>query len=105
MGLKILAGGNTGVFDLCCRAMKSVRNIGCLQAGSSNLVGTFMAGGDGTLSGSANFLVEMEVQVLKAIKEGDYAKAKEIEDRYKPVTDLLMGIAVGLGMPYFHYRF
>lgn len=105
VALKILAGWNTGVFKACCRAMKSVRDIGCLQAGSSNLVGAFMAGGDGTLSGSANFLVEQEVQVLKAVKAGDYVKAKEIADNYEPICDLLFGYSAGLPISYFHYRF
>ena len=102
---KITAMWNTGVFERHVQALKSVRDIGCLQAGSSNLFGALSMGGDGNLSGCSNFLVEQDIQILKAVKSGDLAKAKEIDDKFRPVTDIIYGYRAGLPVTHFHYRY
>jgi 4-hydroxy-tetrahydrodipicolinate synthase len=105
VGMKILCGNwNTGAFKTCTATLKSVRDIGCLNAGSSNLFGTMLVGGDGNLSGAGNFMVEQDITLIKAFNTGDLAKAREIADRYQPVTDVLDG-SIGLPKFYFHYRF
>jgi 4-hydroxy-tetrahydrodipicolinate synthase len=102
---KITAFYDVGIFKEMTKVLKSVRDIGCLQACDGNLFGALLYGGDGNLSGAANFMVEEDVQIYKAIKAGDLARAKAVADRMDPVTDIVYGMRAGLSITYFHYRY
>jgi dihydrodipicolinate synthase/N-acetylneuraminate lyase len=104
VAMKIPTGWNTGAFRSVVIGLKSVRDVGCLVAGSSNNFGILCAGGDGNLSGAGNFLAGPDVELLKAFKAGDLVKAKAIADKIAPVVDILDGYS-GLPRFYYHYRF
>lgn len=105
---KITANWDLFVFDLCTRALKSVRDIGCLIAGSHNIFGSLLVGGDGNLCGAANFMVKEEVEILKAVRSGDLVKAKEVENRIMLVNNAVFGYygyLPGMSWVHFHYMY
>jgi 4-hydroxy-tetrahydrodipicolinate synthase len=105
VGAKITSGWDTGGFLRCMRAMKEVRDVGCLKAGGANQFGAYAYGADGNLSGGSNFSGHDDVAILRLAQQGELAKAKELSDSWMPVWDMVYGTQAGLPVVYFHYRY
>lgn len=100
---KITARWDIGSLRATVRALKEVRDIGCLFAGSSNLFVALMYGADGNLTGDANYRVAEDIKIFKAIQNNDLSAAKAIQDQLAPLTDFVKD---GANSPtYFHYRY
>jgi 4-hydroxy-tetrahydrodipicolinate synthase len=100
---KITARWDIGAFRATVRALKEVRDISCLFAGSSNMFVALMFGADGNLSGDGNYRVAEDVEIYRAIKSNDLVKAKTIQDRLSPLTDFVKDGRNS--STYFHYRY
>ncbi len=100
---KITARWDIGAFRSTVRALKEVRDISCLFAGSSNMFVALMYGADGNLSGDGNYRAAEDIDIYKAVKNNDLVKAKAIQDRLSFLTDFVKD---GRNSPtYFHYRY
>jgi 4-hydroxy-tetrahydrodipicolinate synthase len=102
---KITSDWNTGSLVRVVRAIQAVRDIGCLKAGAANSFGSFLYGADGNLSGAANFRQADDIEILEAVRSGDYERAKELSDSWNEITDIIYGFEAGLPVVYFHYRY
>ncbi|MBI2831717.1 MAG: dihydrodipicolinate synthase family protein [Chloroflexi bacterium] len=71
-------------------AMKSAkRKISILTGNDTLLFPTFLHGVDGALVGLASLTPHWVVGLFQAMQQGDIARAKEINDRLFPITELL----------------
>jgi 4-hydroxy-tetrahydrodipicolinate synthase len=102
---KITSQWDVGGFMRCMRAMKEVRDIGCLKAGGQAQYATYSYGADGSLSGGTNFAPADDVEVLRLVQAGRHDEAKAISDSWMPVWDAIYGSQIGLPVVYFHYRY
>lgn len=106
VGAKITSSTDVGGFVRCARAMKEVRDIGCLMAGGAAQFphySTTLA--DGILSGGTNFAHSDDVQVLRLMEREEFSRAKKITDRWDSIWDVIYGVQAGLPVAYFHYRY
>lgn len=102
---KISAEWEIGGFIRVTRAIKEVRDIGSLHAGGACQFGSYLYGSDGILSGGSNFSCADDVAVMKAVRDGDLARAREVSDRWNEVWDVVYGYQIGTPTVYFHYRY
>jgi 4-hydroxy-tetrahydrodipicolinate synthase len=105
IGAKITAQWDIGGFMRIARAMKEVRDVGCLKAGGQAQFAHYVYGADGSLSGGTNFAPADDVAVLKLVKEGKLQEARTLSDSWMPVYDSIYGTQAGLPVVYFHYRY
>lgn len=102
---KITADWHLGSMLRVVRAIKDVRDIGCLKAGASNTFGSFLYGATGNLSGAANFRADDDIEMLRLVQAGELEQARVISDSWNRVTDIIYGAEAGLPVVYFHYRY
>jgi len=105
IGMKITAQWDIGGFMRIARAMKEVRDVGCLKAGGQAQFAHYVYGCDGSLSGGSNFSTADDIAVRTLVKEGRLAEAQALSDSWMPVYDAIYGTQVGLPVVYFHYRY
>lgn len=105
IGMKITAQWDIGGFLRIARAMKEVRDVGCLKAGGQAQFAHYVYGCDGSLSGGSNFSTADDIAVRRLVKEGKLAEAQALSDSWMPVYDAIYGTQVGLPVVYFHYRY
>ncbi len=113
VGMKIAVRGiatGENSFTDCVAALrrageKTGRTVNALIAGDANLVGTFDAGGMGTINACESVRVEENMPLYQAYMAGDHATAVAIQARMKPLADVIYGLAIGRSFTYFHYRF
>ena len=105
IGAKITAQWDMGGFMRIARAMREVRDVGCLKAGGQAQFVHYAYGADGSLSGGTNFSPADDIQVLKLVKQGKTFEAQKLSDSWMPVYDTIYGTQVGLPVVYFHYRY
>ena len=112
-GMKIavrgIASGENSFAD-CVAALsrateKTGRTVNALIAGDANLVGALGAGGAGTVNACESVRVEDNTELYRLFKSGDVAGAQAIQDKMKPLADVIYGLAIGRSFTYFHYRF
>lgn len=69
----------------------------CNGNGEIHEPSAYIVGVKGFVSGIANFLPQLSVDLYKAEKEGDYAKAKDIYLKLAPLLDLMYGPSASAG--------
>ncbi len=102
---KISAEWDIGGFIRVTRAIKEVRDIGCLHAGGACQFGSYLYGSDGILSGGSCFSCADDVTTMIAVRDGDLALARATSDRWNEVWDVVYGYQIGTPTVYFHYRY
>ncbi len=102
---KISAEWEIGGFMRVTKAIKEVRNIGCLHAGGAAQFASYLYGSDGILSGGSSFSVADDVAVRRLVQEDDLTAARTVSDRWNPVWDVVYGYQIGTPVVYFHYRY
>jgi 4-hydroxy-tetrahydrodipicolinate synthase len=105
VGCKISAEWEIGGFMRVTKAVKSVRDIGCLHAGGAAQFASYLYGSDGILSGGSNFSIADDVAVRRLVQEGDLTRARACSDAWNPVWDVVYGYQIGTPVVYFHYRY
>jgi len=72
------------------RSIKKVRpDILFLNANDVQLLSYFCIGSDGALIGYASLIPEMIVDLFEAVDKGDLKKAREVNDRMYPLTQII----------------
>jgi len=84
--------------DWCANPQLHERHIGLLQSRarpvnvlsthSSWLLSSLVLGCAGLLSGSGSVIAELQSQLFRAVKAGDLAKARELQERIRPTADV-----------------
>ena len=105
IGMKITAQWDIGGFVRIARAMKEVRDVGCLKAGGQAQFAHYAYGCDGSLSGGSNFSTADDIAVRRLVLDGKMQEAQTLSDSWMPVYDAIYGTQVGLPVVYFHYRY
>jgi len=104
----VAAGENS--FAACVEALRKAqevtgREVTALIAGDANLYGALEAGGAGTINACESVRVDDNTALYNAFMKGDRATAQQIQERGKPISDIIYGIRIGRSFTYFHYRF
>jgi len=99
-----------GVFRQCLNALREAeketgRHVAALLAGDHGLVEALKNGGDGNVNGGGVYRVKEDVEIFKAVKNGDLTEAYAVQDRMQPITDAIRGELVGKGHVHFPYRY
>jgi len=99
-----------GVFRQCLNALREAeketgRHVAALLAGDHGLVETLKNGGDGNVNGGGVYRVKEDVEIFKAVKNGNLTGAYAVQDRMQPITDAIRGELVGKGHVHFPYRY
>ena len=97
-------------FAHCVEALNAAnavtgRSVAGLIAGDAALLGALDAGGKGDVNACESVRVDDNTALYKAWMAGDRETAQAIQDRGKPLSDIIYGIRIGRSFTYFHYRF
>ncbi len=68
---------------------RAKRRVSILPSNDTLLFASFMHGADGALIGLANLVPHWAVELFEATQQGNIAKAREINDRFFPLVELL----------------
>ncbi|MFC1867285.1 dihydrodipicolinate synthase family protein [Thermodesulfobacteriota bacterium] len=107
---KITSRYDLGAFKACINALREAekitgRKVAALNAGDHILVEVLREGAAGTLNGGSIYRAAEDVEICETAKRGDIAKAFELQDRVRPITDAIRGVMHGYSHTYFHYRY
>ena len=107
---KITCEYDLGVFLGCMNALRDAeketgRHVSALCAGDVLLAEVVSLGGDGNLNGGENYRAPEDVEIYKAAKKGDIARARAIQDKMRPINEAIRGVVFGWSWTPFHYRY
>jgi 4-hydroxy-tetrahydrodipicolinate synthase len=64
------------------------RPVNVLSTHSAWLLSSLVLGCNGLLSGSGSVIADLQAQLFRAVKAGDLAEARKIQDRITPTVDV-----------------
>jgi 4-hydroxy-tetrahydrodipicolinate synthase len=76
-------------FERNLRALRATgRDVAMLSSYSASLFATFVLGADGTISGMASVVADIQAQLFEAVRVGDMETAKKLNGRLRPLADV-----------------
>jgi 4-hydroxy-tetrahydrodipicolinate synthase len=70
------------------RALKSLdKDVAVLSSFSRSLLASLVLGADGILSGHGSVVVDLHVELFRAVEKQDLAQARRVWDRIRPFAD------------------
>lgn len=95
VGIKVSAGPDLLYYHRIVRRMRERPAFRVLMGEDFNCLGAFALGGHGAVATLANILPEEFVGLWKAVKGGDLATARLLQDRIMDVQELLVFVQTG----------
>lgn len=76
-------------FERNLRALRATgRKVAILSSYSASLLGTFILGADGAISGMGSVTADLQTELFEAVQRGDLDGARKINDRLRPLADV-----------------
>ncbi len=103
----VMTGKNS--LEECVQTLAAVakttrRTVSPLVAGDFDFLAALKAGAKGTVNSNESVRVDDNTAIYKAFREGDHATAERLQERGKPLSDVIYGIRIGRSYTFFHYR-